>query len=172
MDSLLLDFLCCFGLWIVHESFKVNRQPVVELSAKELRNEEAVAAKLTVPLPVAKEIVREIHSVTQKAPVASYAVPAATPQQAAKKVKRQIKTNTTPVRLPPAEKTIVIAQEQKVDVYRINLNKEHKVMAGVSYVDHRAYWNLGYRQKRVEVIAHMRGMNMKGMTGMYTVVEW
>lgn len=110
-----------------------NRPPAVTVMTPEQVSDPAqVAKQLDVPQHVAQDIVREIHYVTQQPPAVSYTVQASTPQQAAQVVGKQIKTGTTPVSLPPADKTIVTPQEQKVDVYRINLDKPRAVGVYVS----------------------------------------
>lgn len=110
-----------------------NRPPAVTvMTPAQVQDPAQVSKQLGVSTPVATQIVREIQTVTQKEPVVTYQVQAPTPQQAAQVVERQIKTDTTPVSLPPADKTIVTPQEQKVDVYRINLDKPRAVGVYVS----------------------------------------
>ena len=66
--------------------------------------------------------------------------------------------------LPPAD--------QKVDVYKINLRKDHRIKAGTSVIDGKALMTIGYEQGRFEALAHFDGAHYKGATVMYNVAEW
>ena len=123
----------------------------------------------------------------QRAPTVTYHVSAPNVERAAQVVERQIReddpilpraareksdrTVVTPITkdkdgkdLPPAE--------QKVDVYKINLNKAHKIKAGASVIDGKAMMTVGYEQGRFEALAHFDGSHYKGATVMYNVAEW
>ena len=64
------------------------------------------------------------------------------------------------------------ANEQKVDIYKINLNKGHKIKAGVTVLDSKAYETIGYQAGKVEVLAHFDGQHFEGGSVLYTVKEW
>ena len=123
----------------------------------------------------------------QRAPSVTYYVTAPTAERAAQVVERQIKeddptlpratreksdrTVITPITkdkdgkdLPPAE--------QKVDVYKINLRKDHRIKAGASVIDGKALMTVGYEQGRFEALVHFDGQHYKGATVMYNIVEW
>ena len=123
----------------------------------------------------------------QRAPAATYYVQAPTVERAATIVERQIKedaptlpravreksdrTIVTPITkdadgkdLPPAD--------QKVDVYKINLRKDHRVKAGASVIDGKALMSIGYEQGRFEALAHFDGSRYKGATVTYNIIEW
>jgi len=97
-----------------------------------------VSKTINVPEQTAKEIIMRIEQVTQKPPVVTYTVVAQNPNEAAKKVEQQINTNTAPVKLPAADKTIITPQPTKVDVYRISLEKKNSLNFGV--VPNRLYF--------------------------------
>jgi len=97
-----------------------------------------ISKAISVPQNVAKEIITKIEQVTQKPPVVSYTVVAQNPNEAAKTVQKQINTNTTPVKLPEADKTIITPQTTKVDVYRISLEKKNSLNFGV--IPNRLYF--------------------------------
>ena len=63
-------------------------------------------------------------------------------------------------------------EAQKVDVYKINLRKDHRIKAGASVIDGKALMTIGYEQGRFEALAHFDGARYKGVTVMYTVAEW
>ena len=123
----------------------------------------------------------------QRAPAVTYHVTAPTVERAVQVVERQIRedaptlpraareksdrTVVTPITqdkdgkdLPPAD--------QKVDVYKINLRKDHRIKAGASVIDGKALMSVGYEQGRFEALAHFDGQHYKGATVMYNVAEW
>jgi len=64
------------------------------------------------------------------------------------------------------------ADQQKVDVYKINLNKAHKIKAGVTQIDTQTYWTAGVQLGRWEGLVHGQSTKVKGGSVMYTVAEW
>ena len=123
----------------------------------------------------------------QHAPTVTYHVSAPTVERAAQVVERQIRedaptlpraareksdrTVVTPIMqdkdgkdLPPAD--------QKVDVYKINLRKDHRIKAGASVIDGKALMSIGYEQGRFEALAHFDGGRYKGATVTYNIIEW
>ena len=73
-----------------------------------------------------------------------------------------------------SDRTAVVANtdEQKVDVYKINLNKVHKIKAGVTLIDNKAYETIGYQAGKFEVLTHFNGQHLEGGSVLYTVKEW
>ena len=63
-------------------------------------------------------------------------------------------------------------EEQKVDVYKINLNKAHKIKAGITQIDTQTYWTAGVQLGRWEGLVHGQAGKVKGGSVMYTVAEW
>ena len=123
----------------------------------------------------------------QRAPSATYYVTAPTVERAATVVERQIRTDDPMLPRAAREKsdrTVVTpitkdkdgkdlpADQQKVDVYKINLNKAHKIKAGASVIDGKALMTVGYEQGRFEALAHFDGGRYKGATVTYNIIEW
>ena len=123
----------------------------------------------------------------QRAPSVTYYVTAPTVERAAQVVERQIKEDAPTLPRAAREKsdrTVVTSitkdkdgkdlptAEQKVDVYKINLRKDHRIKAGTSVIDGKALMTVGYEQGRFEALAHFDGQHYKGATVMYNVVEW
>ena len=123
----------------------------------------------------------------QRAPVATYYVQAPTVERAATIVERQIREDAGALPRAAREKsdrTIVTpitqdkdgkqlqTEEQKVDVYKINLRKDHRIKAGASVIDGKALMTVGYEQGRFEALAHFDGSRYKGATVMYNIAEW
>lgn len=123
----------------------------------------------------------------QRAPTVTYHVSAPTIERAAQVVERQIKEDTPTLPRAAREKTdrtIVTPitkdkdgkelppTDQKVDVYKINLRKDHRIKAGASIVDGKALMSIGYEQGRFEALAHFDGSRYKGATVTYNIIEW
>ena len=123
----------------------------------------------------------------QRAPSTTYYVTAPTVERAATVVERQIRTDDAALPMAAREKTdrTVVTpivkdkdgqdlppDQQKVDVYKINLRKDHRIKAGASVIDGKALMSVGYEQGRFEALAHFDGGKYKGATVMYNVAEW
>ena len=123
----------------------------------------------------------------QRAPSTTYHVTAPTVERAAQVVERQIKEDTPTLPRAAREKTdrTVVTpitkdkdghelppEEQKVDVYKINLRKDHRIKAGASVIDGKALMSVGYEQGRFEALAHFDGSRYKGTTVTYNIIEW
>nr|DAU55326.1 MAG TPA: hypothetical protein [Bacteriophage sp.] len=193
--TVLLVILC---LLLVGIAYAVGRHSASEQTAAEkpavLTQEQtqdaaALRAQLDISRANAQALQKRLADVQagQRAPAATYYVSAPTVERAAQVVERQIRgddptlpraareksdrTVVTPITkdkdgkdLPPAE--------QKVDVYKINLRKDHRIKAGASVIDGKALMSVGYEQGRFEVLAHFDGSRYKGATVMYNVAEW
>ena len=123
----------------------------------------------------------------QRAPSTTYYVTAPTVERAAQVVERQIKedaptlpraarektdrTVVTPITKDKDGKDLPLA-EQKVDVYKINLRKDHRIKAGASVIDGKALMSIGYEQGRFEALAHFNGGRYKGATITYNIIAW
>ena len=120
-------------------------------------------------------------------PVTTYYVTAPNVTEGAKVVQEKIKEKDPA--LPPAvleksDRTVVTpitkdgsgnelpTENQKVDVYKIDLRKDHQIKAGVTVVDSNVYNTVGYEQGRFEVLAQVKGTRLKGGTILYNVIEW
>ncbi len=148
---------------------------VKQLTEHQVTDPASVKKALDVSDSEAKEIIEKIETV--KEPEATYTVEAPTVTAAAEKVTDQIKSGDTTIPKAATEKTnktAVVANttKQTVDVYKINLRNNHKIKAGVSYIDNKAYADVGYQAGRVEVIGHYGGPMRNGVTVMYTLTEW
>jgi len=123
----------------------------------------------------------------QRAPTVTYHVAAPTVERAAQVVERQIREDSPTLPMAVREKTdrtVVTpitkdkdgkdlpADQQKVDVYKINLRKDHRIKAGASVIDGKALMSIGYEQGRFEALAHFNGGRYKGATVTYNIIEW
>ena len=123
----------------------------------------------------------------QRAPTTTYYVTAPTVERAATVVERQIREDSPTLPMAVREKTdrTVVTpivkdkdgkdlppDQQKVDVYKINLRKDHRIKAGASVIDGKALMTVGYEQGRFEALAHFDGSRYKGATVTYNIIEW
>ena len=123
----------------------------------------------------------------QRAPTVTCHVTAPTVERAAQVVERQIREDSPTLPRAAREKsdrTVVTpitqdkdgkqlpSDQQKVDVYKINLRKDHRVKAGATMIAGKALVTVGYEQGRFEALAHFDGARCRGATVMYNVAEW
>ena len=150
---------------------------------KELRNQLDISGRN------AADLQRKLADVQRggQAPSTTYYVTAPTVERAATVVERQIRTDDAALPMAVREKsdrTVVTPivkdkdgkdlppDQQKVDVYKINLRKDHRIKAGATMIDGKALVSIGYEQGRFEALAHFDGGKYKGATVMYNVAEW
>lgn len=193
--TVLLVILC---LLLVGIAYAVGRHSASEQTAAEkpavLTQEQtqdaaALRAQLDISHANAQALQKRLAEVQagQRAPTVTYHVSAPNVERAAQVVERQIKTDdpTLPrVAREKSDHTVVTpitkdkdgkdlpAEEQKVDVYKINLNKAHKIKAGVTQIDTQTYWTAGVQFGRWEGFVHGQSTKVKGGSVMYTVAEW
>ena len=134
--------------------------------------------KLANAIHITKDEAQQVISIKERTqPVATYYTQSPTVEQAAENVKKDIahsNPNLPKAATEKSDRTAVVANtdEQKVDVYKINLNKAQKIKAGVTVLDSKAYETIGYQAGKVEVLAHFDGQHFEGGSVLYTVKEW
>jgi hypothetical protein len=191
----LLVLLC---LLIVCVAYAVGRHAASDQAATEkpavmtqeqVENMERLQYQLDISRANAQDLHRRIAEAQagQRAPTVMYHVTAPTVERAAHVVERQIKEDAPTLPRAVREKsdrTVVTPitqdkngnflppEEQKVDVYKINLRKDHRIKAGASVIDGKALMSVGYEQGRFEALAHFDGSRYKGATVTYNIIEW
>ena len=191
----LLVILC---LLIVCVSYAVGRHSAPEQTAAEkpavmtqeqVENMEQLQYQLDISRANAQALQKRLADVQagQRAPSTTYYVSAPTVERAAQVIERHIKEDDPTLPRAAREKsdrTVVTpitkdkdgkqlpTEEQKVDVYKINLRKDHRIKAGTSVIDDKALMSVGYEQGCFEALAHFDGSHYKGATVMYNVAEW
>lgn len=165
--------LVLYGLYEEHFG---EEKPVV-MTQEEATDAKTVEEKAKVSPAESRIISHEIERSADTPPVVTYYVQAPTLEKAATETAKAIKEQSP--NLPPAaakksDRTIVTADNKlnKVDVYKISLRKAHKLKAGMTYVDDKAYLSAGYQAGRWEGLAHFDGNGFQGATVMYTLKEW
>lgn len=189
----LLAILLILLLLILCISFSREKQTATEkpavLPQEQTQGTAALRAQLDISRANAQALQQRLTETQagQRAPTATYHVSAPTVEQAAQVVERQIREDAPTLPQAAREKTdrtvvtpIIKDKEgkqlptdrQRVDIYKINLRKDHCIKAGASVIDGKALMTVGYEQGRFEALAHFDGGHYKGVTVMYNVAEW
>ena len=183
---LLVGIAYAVGRYAGHEAAEVKPTVMTQeetQNVKELRNQLDISERNAVDLQ------RKLADVQRggQAPSTTYYVTAPTVERAATVVERQIHMDDAALPMAAREKTdrtVVTpitkdmdgkdlpADQQKVDVYKINLRKDRRIKAGATMIDGKALMTVGYEQGRLEALAHFDGGKYKGATVMYNVAEW
>jgi hypothetical protein len=159
------------------------------MTQEQTQDAKTLRAQLDVSRANAEALQKRLADVQagQRAPSTTYYVTAPTVERAATVVERQIRTDDAALPMAVREKsdrTVVTPivkdkdgkdlppDQQKVDVYKINLRKDHRIKAGATMLDGKALVSIGYEQGRFEALAHFDGGKYKGATVMYNVAEW
>ena len=165
-----------------------SEKPAV-MTQEQTQDATALRTQLDISKSNAEALQRRLADVQagHRAPAVTYHVTAPTVERAAQVVERQIKEDSPTLPRAAREKTdrTVVTpitkdkdghelppEEQKVDVYKVNLRKDHRIKAGASVIDGKALMSIGYEQGRFEALAHFDGSRYKGATVMYNVIEW
>ena len=183
---LLVGIAYAVGRYAGHEA--AEEKPTV-MTQEEAQDARKLRDRLDISTENANALEKRITSIQagQRAPSTTYYVTAPTVERAATVVERQIRTDDATLPMAAREKTdrTVVTpiikdkdgkdlppDQQKVDVYKINLRKDHRIKAGASVIDGKALMSIGYEQGRFEALAHFDGSRYKGATVMYNVAEW
>ena len=159
------------------------------MTQEETQDAKTLRAQLDISKSNAEALQRGLAEVQagQRAPAATYYVQAPTVERSATVVERQIRTDDAALPMAVRERTdrtVVTpivkdkdgkdlpADQQKVDVYKINLRKDHRIKAGASVIDGKALMTVGYEQGRFEALVHFDAGKYKGATLTYNVAEW
>lgn len=138
------------------------------------------ADKLKLSDDSARAVTKEIYRIqqTQPTPQVTYYVQAPDLTSGAETVARDIQDGKPSVPAAAREKTdrtVVTADHdrQKVDVYKVNLKKPHKLKAGLMTADGKTYGGIGYQAGRWEGMVYTRtGRKVEAAALTYTIAEW
>lgn len=172
IGGLILIILAIVGVSI-YNSHQVEK-PVL-LNQEQVKDPVKLANAIHVTKNEAKQVVSKMETAQ---PVATYYTQAPTVEVAAEKVKKDIahsNPNLPKAATEKSDRTAVVANtnEQKVDVYKINLDKPHSILAGVTVMTNgEVYETVGYEDKRFEGLAHFKGSEFKGASALVKVVRW
>ena len=172
IGGLILIILAIVGVSI-YNSYQVEK-PVL-LKQEQVKDPVKLANAIHITKAEAQQVI-SIKEITQ--PVATYYTQASTVEQAAENVKKDIahsNPNLPKAATEKSDRTAVVAntEEQKVDVYKIKLDKPHSILAGVTVMTNgEVYETVGYEDKRFEGLAHFKGSEFKGASALVKVVRW
>lgn len=183
---LLVGIAYAVGRYAGHEA--AEEKPVV-MTQEETQDTRELRDSLDISTANAAALEKRITAIQagQRTPSTTYYVTAPTVERAATVVERQIRTDDAALPMAAREKTdrTVVTpitkdkdgkdlppDQQKVDVYKINLRKDHRIKAGATMIDGKELMTVGYEQGRFEALAHFDGGKYKGATVMYNVAEW
>ena len=161
-------------VWVsIYNSYQVEK-PVL-LKQEQVKD----PVKLANAIHITKAEAQQVISIKERTqPVATYYTQASTVEQAAENVKKDIahsNPNLPKAATEKSDRTAVVAntEEQKVDVYKIKLDKPHSILAGVTVMTNgEVYETVGYEDKRFEGLAHFKGSEFKGASALVKVVRW
>lgn len=164
---------------IFYSCSRKKSDPIV-MPKEETTDTQTVKKQLNVSQDAAEKITREIRYIQSgdTKPNVTYYVTAPTAETAAEQVAKDIKDGQPTVPKEAAQKsdrTVVTADKdkQKVDVYKINLNKAHKLKAGVMSADGKTYGGIGYQAGKWEGMVYTRsGKKIEAVSITYTLAEW
>lgn len=172
IGGLILIILAIVGVSI-YNSYQVEK-PVL-LKQEQVKD----PVKLANAIHITKAEAQQVISIKERTqPVATYYTQAPTVEQAAENVKKDIahsNPNLPKAATEKSDRTAVVAntEEQKVDVYKIKLDKPHSILAGVTVMTNgEVYETVGYEDKRFEGLAHFKGSEFKGASALVKVVRW
>lgn len=190
----LLVILCLLIVGIAyaigrHSADQTAAEKPAVMTQEQTQDKEALRAQLDISRANAQALQKRLAEAQagQRAPIVTYHVTAPTVERAVQVVERQIREDSPTLPRAAREKsdrTVVTpitkdkdgkdlpAEEQKVDVYKIDFRKDHRIKAGASVIDGKAMMTVGYEQGRFEALAHFDGGKYKGATVMYNVAEW
>ena len=183
---LLLGIAYAVGRYAGHEA--AAEKPAL-MTQEETQDARKLKDRLDISTENANALEKRITAIQagQRAPSTTYYVTAPTVERAATVVERQIRTDDAALPMAAREKTdrTVVTpitkdkdgkdlppDQQKVDVYKINLRKDHRIKAGATMIDGKSLMTVGYEQGRFEALAHFDGTRCRGATVMYNVAEW
>lgn len=184
---LIVGIAYAIGRHFVHEQ-TATEKPAVMIQ-EETQDKAALRAQLDISKSNADALQKRLAEAQagQRAPTVTYHVTAPTVERAAQVVERQIREDSPTLPRAAREKsdrTVVTPiikdadgkelpeDQKKVDVYKINLRKDHRIKAGASVIDGKALMTVGYEQGRLEALAHFDGGRYKGATVTYNIIEW
>lgn len=173
--ALLMLLVVVAGLFVYNVMHTKKVQEPVIINQTVAKNPVKLGEALNVSPKVAKEVI-SIKENTQ--PLVTYYTQAPTLHDAAVVTKNAIKEKSPTIpkeATAKSDRTAVVenTDEHKIDIYKISLNKSHRVMAGVTVMDTgKAYGTIGYQAGDFQALSHFDEKGFKGATALYTLVKW
>lgn len=173
--ALLMLLVVVAGLFAYNVMHTKKLQEPVIINQTTAKNPVKLGEALNVSPKVAKEVIAYKETAQ---PVVTYYTQAPTLHDAAVVTKNAIKDKSPNVpkeAIEKSDRTAVVenTDENKVDVYKINLNKVHRIMGGVTVMETgKVYETIGYQAGDFQSLAHFEGKHFKGASALYTFAKW
>lgn len=176
----IIAVLACAGIYFYLQHVKTAQEAAQVVKYEDTTDQNKIKKNLAVDSTTAWQIVKEIQYIHDGTtpPTVTYYVQSPTVEKAAEQTADAINKNDTTLPAAATEKTdrtVVTANtdQQKVDVYKINLRNNHKIKAGVLYADNKAYAGVGYQAGRFEGMAYTHdGRKIDAAAVTYTIKQW
>lgn len=163
------------GLFCYNIAYTKKLQEPVILNQAVVKNPHKMADTLKITPKAATEVIA--YKATAE-PVATYYTQASTLHDAAVITKNAIKDKSPNIpkeAIEKSDRTAVVenTDEQKIDVYKINLNKAHRIVGGITVLETgKIYETVGYQAGDFQGLAHFDGKHFKGASALYTFAKW
>lgn len=173
--ALLMLLVVVAGLFAYNMMHTKKLQEPVIINQTIAKNPLKMADTLKITPKEATEVISYKESTE---PVATYYTQAPTLHDAAVVTKNAINNKSPNIpkeAIEKSDRTAVVenTDENKVDVYKINLNKAHRIMGGVTVLDTgKVYETIGYQAGDFQGLAHFDGKHFKGASALYTFAKW
>ena len=163
----------------IHKSEKRVTEPLT-VKYEDSTNSEKMKKALDIDSGTSREITREIERIHDgdARPIVTYTVEAPTVEAAATETAKSIKEGDARLPAPALEQTdrTVVTPDlnkQKVDVYKINLRKDHKIKVGLLSAGSKSYLGAGYQAGHWEGMVYTRsGKGVDAASVSYTIKQW
>lgn len=173
------------GLYFYLHHEKMAQEAPKVMKYQDTTNPGKLKNTLDVDSNTAGQLVKEIEYIHDGkiVPETTYYVTAPNLEKAADDTASNIKTtmatgkntnNLPTAAVEKTDRTVVTANtdQKKVDVYKINLNKQHQIKMGIATADNHTYAVVSYQAGRWEVPIITQGKNIKGGSILYTIARW
>ena len=173
--ALLMLLVVVAGLFAYNVMHTKKLQEPIILNQAIVKNPQKLAETMKLTPKEATEVIAYRETAQ---PAATYYTKAPTLHDAAVITKNAIKDKSPNVpkeAIEKSDRTAVIenTDENKVDVYKINLNKVHRIMGGVTVMETgKVYETIGYQAGDFQSLAHFKGKHFKGASALYTFAKW
>lgn len=173
--ALLMLLVVVAGLFAYNVMHTKKLQEPIILNQAIVKNPQKLAETMKLTPKEATEVIAYRETAQ---PAATYYTKAPTLHDAAVITKNAIKDKSPNVpkeAIEKSDRTAVVenTDENKVDVYKINLNKVHRIMGGVTVMDTgKVYETIGYQAGDFQGLAHFDGKHFKGASALYTFAKW
>ena len=173
--ALLMLLVVVAGLFAYNVMHTKKLQEPVIINQTIAKNPHKMADTLKITPKEATEVIAYKETAQ---PVVTYYTQAPTLHDAAVVTKNAIKEKSPTIPKEATEKsdrTAVVenTDEQKIDVYKINLNKAHRIMGGITVLETgKVYETVGYQAGDFQGLAHFDGKHFKGASALYTFAKW